>query len=107
MGSAIHSVGVSELLDAVVAYLPDPLSLTKSLIQQRLSSATSPFYGLAFRNLHDKYRGLLTFIRIYRGTLKAGSTLYNINTGQRQKVGVTMDCSQAAPAPCCPYRWAK
>ncbi|GAV09441.1 hypothetical protein RvY_18987 [Ramazzottius varieornatus] len=91
MGSAMQGVGVEELLDAVVAYLPDPLSLTKSLIQQRLSSATSPFYGLAFRNLHDKYRGLLTFIRIYRGTLKAGSTLYNINTGQRQKVGKVME----------------
>ena len=86
MGSAMQSIGIKELLDAVIAYLPDPLSITKSIINQRLSSASPGFYGLAFRNIHDKYRGLLTFIRIYRGTLKPGSTIFNLNKARREKV---------------------
>ncbi|MBE3591282.1 MAG: elongation factor G [Firmicutes bacterium] len=94
-GSSYRNKGVQPLLDAVVHYLPSPLDIpavkgtdpnTGEEIQ-RLVSDDEPFSALAFKIMTDPYVGKLTFFRVYSGVLKAGSYIYNVNKGKRERVG--------------------
>ena len=84
-GSAFKNKGVQPLLDAVIDYLPSPEDL-KSIEGTKLGSEekvqmkfadNEPFSGLAFKVANDPFVGSLTFIRIYSGTLKSGTSVYN------------------------------
>ena len=83
-GSSFKYVGVQRLLDAVSAYLPSPLDKPpvvghhpkKDLEVVRKPDADEPFCGLVFKITNDAH-GDLSFVRIYSGTLKSGSRVYN------------------------------
>jgi elongation factor G len=94
-GSALKNKGVQLVLDAVVDYLPSPLDLppvtgtnpkTGDPIE-RHPSDDEPFTALAFKLQTDPFVGALTFFRVYAGSLKAGSYVYNANTGNKERVG--------------------
>jgi len=96
VGSALKNKGVQFLLDAIVAYLPSPLDLpevegteprnedSKIVIKP---NDNDPFVGLAFKVATDPYVGKLTFVRVYAGTLSAGSYVYNTNSEKRERIG--------------------
>jgi elongation factor G len=93
-GSSFRNKGVQPLLDAVVDYLPSPLDLppiggtdprTGEAVQ-RPADPGAPFAALAFKIVSDPYVGKLTYFRVYSGTLKAGSYVYNVNRGQKERV---------------------
>src|SRR5690242_4264215 len=90
MGSSLKGIGVDALLDAMTHYLPDPFTIEKPALNERLKSTTG-IYGLAFKNTYHKQKGLLTFLRLYRGNLKSGSTLYNANKHQKEKAVKLME----------------
>ncbi|QDQ25497.1 elongation factor G [Chitinimonas arctica] len=81
LGSAFKNKGVESLLDAMVAYLPAP----EEIEQDIGTDVDKPFAALAFKVVHDDH-GILTFVRVYRGQLEAGSTVLNANTGKRERV---------------------
>ncbi|NLR76293.1 elongation factor G [Leeia aquatica] len=81
LGSAFRNRGVEPLLDAVVDYLPAPEDVQRELD----ASVTGPFAALAFKVTHDEH-GTLTWLRVYRGQLEAGSTLLNVNRQRRERV---------------------
>jgi elongation factor G len=94
-GSAFKNKGVQLLLDAVVDYLPSPLDVPP--IQghvvdepEKLVTVTSdpkgPFYALVFKIMTDQYVGVLNFIRVYSGELQSGSYVYNVRTGNKERV---------------------
>lgn len=94
-GTAFKNKGVQPLLDAVVYYLPSPLDVPavvgvspddESVRIERHADADEPFCALAFKIITDPY-GTLTFIRVYSGTLEAGSSLYNATRGKKERVG--------------------
>ncbi len=94
-GSAFKNKGVQPLLDAVVDYLPSPLDIgqitgTKPDSEDeivRKFSNTEPFSALAFKVANDPFVGSLTFIRIYSGTLNAGTGVLNTTKDKEERIG--------------------
>ena len=97
-GSAFKNKGVQTLLDAVVDYLPSPLDVPpveginpkNDDVEARPAEASAPFAGLVFKIMADKHLGQLSFVRIYSGTIKAGSYAYNPGKGSKERVGRLM-----------------
>jgi elongation factor G len=97
-GSAFKNKGVQTLLDAVVDYLPSPLDVPpveginpkNDEVEARPAEASAPFAGLVFKIMADKHLGQLSFVRIYSGTIKAGSYAYNPGKGTKERVGRLM-----------------
>ena len=97
-GSAFKNKGVQTLLDAVVDYLPSPLDVPPveginpktDEVQTRPADASAPFAGLVFKIMADKHLGQLSFVRIYSGSIKAGSYAYNPIKGSKERVGRLM-----------------
>jgi elongation factor G len=94
-GSALKSLGVQLMLDAVIAYLPSPLEVkpvtglrpqTEEVLA-RPADPDGPFSALAFKIVTDPYVGRLVYLRVYSGTMKAGSTVYNSTKGTRERLG--------------------
>jgi len=94
-GSAYKNKGVQLLLDCVVAYLPSPLDIhaIKGLDPdtgeevQRPADDKGPFAALAFKIMADPFVGKLAFFRVYSGTLKSGSYVYNSTKGKKERIG--------------------
>ncbi|MCL1913184.1 MAG: elongation factor G [Eubacteriaceae bacterium] len=92
-GSSFKNKGVQMVLDAIVDYLPSPLEVSaikginpKSKEEIERSPLGEEFCALAFKIMTDQF-GKLAFIRIYSGTLKSGSYIYNVSKGKRERVG--------------------
>jgi elongation factor G len=94
-GSAFKNKGVQPLLDAVVDFLPAPsdieavtgTSLDGETELVRRPSDEEPFSGLAFKIMTDPFVGSLTFVRIYSGTLEAGSYVLNSVKDKKERIG--------------------
>ncbi len=95
-GAAFKNKGVQALLDAVVDFLPNPtdvpaitghLPLHDETPAERITSDDEPFAGLAFKVATDPYVGRLTFFRVYSGSLKSGSYIYNSTKDKMERVG--------------------
>jgi elongation factor G len=97
-GSAFKNKGVQTLLDAVVDYLPSPLDIPAvegvnpktGEKEIRKADPKEPFAGLVFKLMADKHLGQLAFVRIYSGTLTAGSYVYNTIKNSKERVGRLM-----------------
>jgi len=94
-GSAFKNKGVQPLLDAVIDYLPSPKDLgsikgtvpgSEDEIEMKFEDS-APFSALAFKVANDPFVGSLTFIRIYSGTLKSGTGIYNFSQDKEERVG--------------------
>lgn len=96
-GSSFKNKGVQSLLDSVVNFLPSPLDLQNGTIVghhpnmtdtiTRKISDDEKFSALAFKIMTDPYVGRLTFFRVYTGTVKAGSYLYNSTSERKERIG--------------------
>jgi len=91
-GSAFKNKGVQPLLDGVMQFLPSPQDVgavhqadDPSVVRQPDDDA--PFAGLAFKILSDKHMGKITFVRVYSGTLRVGTTVRNTTIGSEARIG--------------------
>jgi elongation factor G len=94
-GTSYRNKGVQMLLDAIVDYMPSPLDIppitgvvlgTDQEIK-RHSSDDEPFSALAFKVAADPFVGKLCFFRVYSGTLKSGSHVYNSTKNVKERIG--------------------
>jgi len=95
-GSAYRNKGIHQLLDAVVDFLPSPSDkgavvgvdvIDPGKTHARHPSPKDAFAALAFKIIHDPYVGQQTFIRIYSGELKSGTSLLNSNRNKEERIG--------------------
>ncbi|KAM0886265.1 hypothetical protein ACQ4PT_029806 [Festuca glaucescens] len=93
MGSAFKNKGVQPLLNGVLDYLPCPLEVENSALDQNNSeekvllsgTPAGPLVALAFK-LEEGRFGQLTYLRIYEGVIRKGDFIHNVNTGKKIKV---------------------
>ncbi|MDF1579373.1 MAG: elongation factor G [Desulfuromonadales bacterium] len=86
-GSATANIGIRQLLNYIVCCLPSPLDKGTQIginpktqeAVQREPDANEPFSAMVFKTISDPYTGKLTLFRIYSGTLKSDSVVYNPN----------------------------
>ncbi len=93
-GSAFKNKGVQSVLDGVIDYLPSPLDIKaiEGLTREnskdtRLACDDAPFAALAFKIATDPYVGNLTFLRVYSGTLRSGTTMFNSVKNKKERIG--------------------
>jgi elongation factor G len=94
-GSALKNIGVQQVLDAVVRYLPSPVDVPAVVgtnpytgkEETREAGDDQPLAALAFKIASDSYVGRLTYLRIYSGTLKKGTQVLNARTDKKERIG--------------------
>jgi hypothetical protein len=93
-GSARKNIGIQPLLDAITWYLPSPLEtqeITAYNIKKKENVAIpckkdgSPL-ALAFKIQYDREKGLLCYVRMYSGSIKTGSMVYNVAKKKKERV---------------------
>ncbi|HLP34526.1 MAG TPA: elongation factor G [Amoebophilaceae bacterium] len=97
-GSAFKNKGVQALLDAVCTYLPSPLDLPPVECinpdteekEYRKPENNEPFTALAFKITTDPFVGRLAFLRVYSGSLDAGSYVHNNRTNKKERISRLM-----------------
>jgi elongation factor G len=116
-GSALKNKGVQRLLDGIIDYLPSPVDVPpvtgrhpdtdpdeidadlgegetpdtdNEHVLVRKPEEDQPFSAVAFKIATDPYVGRITFIRVYSGTLEAGSRVLNATTGEKERIGRIM-----------------
>ncbi|HEY5600684.1 MAG TPA: elongation factor G [Patescibacteria group bacterium] len=94
-GSSLRNKGVQPLLDAVINFLPSPLDIPQvrgynpktGADEARANDINAPFAGIAFKVQIDPHVGKLTYVRVYSGTLKSGSSVLNVTKSERERIG--------------------
>ncbi len=95
-GSAYKNKGIRRLLDAIINFLPSPADRPPVIgvsrknedeTPQRKPTDEEPFSALVFKVLTDKHRGKLSYIRVYSGSIQAGSYVYNSTQNKKQRIG--------------------
>jgi elongation factor G len=95
-GSAFKNKGVQPMLDAIVDYLPSPVDVpsikghavgNEDEVVDRHADPAEPFSALAFKIMADQHLGKLTYLRVYSGTLEAGSQVLNAAKGRKERIG--------------------
>lgn len=93
-GASFKNKGIQSLLDAVIDYLPSPLDIPPiqghhprtNNVETRKASDGEPFSALVFKIANDPYIGSLSFIRVYSGKTKVGSSVYNVTKGEEGRI---------------------
>ena len=94
-GTSYKNKGVQQLLDAIVDYMPAPTDIEDikgvnpetEEEETRPSDDKAPFAALAFKIATDPFVGKLCFFRVYSGSVKAGTTVYNSVKDNNERLG--------------------
>jgi len=94
-GSSLRNKGVQPMLDNVINFLPSPQDLISvegknpktDEMEERPNTKDAPLAALAFKIQVDPHVGRLTYVRVYAGTLKSGSYIYNSTKLVKERVG--------------------
>jgi elongation factor G len=94
-GAAFRNKGVQRLLDAVIDYLPNPMDVPpvkginpfSKKEEERKADPKAPFSALVFKVMTDPYVGLLHYLRVYSGTVEAGSHVVNATNKKKERIG--------------------
>ncbi len=95
VGSALQSIGIQPLIDAICYYLPSPeekdaivaTNLATGDEEEVKPNAESPFSSLIFKTSVDPYVGKLSYLRVYSGTISSNSQIWNANKKGVERIG--------------------
>lgn len=96
-----RDLGVNELLGGIVRLFPTPLERpVKDAAGAAINPAPdAPFVGVVWRHVTDPYAGKLSYVRVYGGTLKENTEVFNATKGQKEKIGILLQPQGKKPAP--------
>ncbi len=91
-GSAYKNIGIQQLLDYIVSYIPSPVErlvagvhpVSKEPIERNYKDA---FSAMVFKTTADPFVGRLSYIKVFSGTLKPDSMLYNVSKEKTERIG--------------------
>jgi elongation factor G len=94
-GSATRQVGIQQLMDAVIDYLPSPLdegsiegnNPVTSEAEKRSQDPTAPFSAYVFKTIIDPFAGKLSVMRVISGKIASDLSCYNPNKQSKEKIG--------------------
>jgi elongation factor G len=94
-GSATRQVGIHQLMDAVLDYLPSPVdegsmegkNPVTGEVEQRSQDPTAPFSAYVFKTIIDPFAGKLSVMRVISGKLASDMTCYNSNKQSKERIG--------------------
>ena len=94
-GSAIKNIGVTPLIEMIVAYLPSPVDRGPVVgkkpdteeVEKRPPEESAPFSAMVFKTIADPYAGRLTLFRVYSGTVRSDSNIYNLSRKLSERFG--------------------
>ncbi len=86
-GSATGSIGVKELLQAVVEYMPSPSGVAAGGEESPAADQGGQLAALVFKTSADPYVGRISYFRVYSGTFQGDSQVWNSSKGQAERVG--------------------
>jgi len=94
-GAALKHIGIAPLLDVIVRYLPSPIDRGPAIgvkpgteeVEERLPDESAPFSAYVFKTIADPYAGRLTLFRVYSGTLKSDTPIYNSTHKTAERFG--------------------
>ncbi len=93
-GSAFQNLGVRELMDSIVAFMPSPEAVKvkaqkagKDELVEIKPDPAAPLAALVFKTIADPFVGKISMFRVYSGTLKADSSVFNSTTERTEKIG--------------------
>ena len=93
-GATLRNIGVQPVLDAVLDYLPSPQDLKPATghhvkkgdeIEVPCETSGNPL-ALVFKIQNDKDAGTYSFVRVYSGTIKNGTSMQNLNKGKKERI---------------------
>jgi len=93
--SALKNVGIKQMLDTIVAYLPSPADIDRIEGKAPGSDETkelapkddAPLSALVFKTTADPFVGKISLFRVYSGTMRSDGQIYNSNEDTTERVG--------------------
>lgn len=92
-GSSMKNIGITHLMDSLTSYLPSPIGQVVGTIpvtgQEVVRSAGSddPFSALVFKTTADPFVGKISYFRVFSGSLKSDTTVYNATKEKMERIG--------------------
>ena len=104
-GAATKNYGSGALLDFIKSYMPSPVDSEEieGILPEsgekttRKASPEEPFAALVFKTLADPYVGRINFFRVYSGSLRPDSQVYNVNREKNELSCFSMRGQEPAP----------
>jgi elongation factor G len=103
--SAKTKIGVKETMDSISRLFPSPEDYPVKCADghEVATGENEPFAGLVWRSVNDAFTGQLSFVRVYRGSLKPNSEVLNVTKGEKERIGSILyingkkatDCQEA------------
>jgi len=94
-GSAAANIGIRQLLDYIVISMPSPIDKGTQFgtnpktgePEERRPDPKEPFSAMVFKTVSDPFTGKLSLFRVYSGTVKSDSTVYNSSKECNERLG--------------------
>lgn len=87
LGSAASGIGVATLLDRIIAELPSPAEMPKTIGDRALApDADANLLAYCFKSTADPYVGKINYLRIFQGSLKADAVVVNARDDKEERV---------------------
>jgi elongation factor G len=85
----LQGIGISQLLEEIYHLFPSPLDhvVNDAEGQPVQTGPDAPLAAQVWRTVNDPYVGQMSFLRIYGGTLRSDTELYNVTKGQKERIG--------------------